>query len=259
MPESVRGAVKRLEGKVALITGGGSGIGRAASLLLAAEGASVVVGDWDARGGQETVALVTAEGGTAVFKRADVSRGADVAALVEIAQARFGGLHILCNNAGIWSPQDGPSPTIPEEVWDHVLGVNLKGTYLGCKYGIPAMTAGGSIINMTSISALRAGKDNTDAYAASKGGVLSLTRFIAVEHGALGIRCNCIAPGSIDTPMTAASYAEPGIRQYWHDHTALRRVGQPEEVARVALFLASDESSYITGQVLVVDGGYMAR
>jgi NAD(P)-dependent dehydrogenase (short-subunit alcohol dehydrogenase family) len=251
--------VKRLEGKVALITGGGSGIGRAASLLFAAEGAAVVVGDWDERGGQETVARVTARGDRAIFVRADISRAADVAALVETARAHFGALHILYNNAGVWSPQDGPSPTIPEEVWDHVLNVNLKGTYLGCKYGIPVMPPGGSIINMTSIAALRAGKDNTDAYAASKGGVLSLTRFIAVEHGARGIRCNCIAPGTIDTPMTAASYEEPGIRQYWHDHTALRRVGRPEEVAHAALFLASDESSYITGQVLVVDGGYMAR
>jgi NAD(P)-dependent dehydrogenase (short-subunit alcohol dehydrogenase family) len=251
--------VKRLEGRVALITGGGSGIGRAASLLFAAEGASIVVGDWDERGGQETVALVTARGHNAVFVHADMSRPADVAALVEAARSTFGSLHVLYNNAGIWSPHDGPSPTVPEEVWDQVLDVNLKGTYLGCKYGIPAMTAGGSIINMTSIAALRAGKDNTDAYAASKGGVLSLTRFIAVEHGARGIRCNCIAPGTIDTPMTAASYEQPGIRQYWHDHTALRRVGRPEEVARVALFLASDESSYITGQVLVVDGGYMAR
>jgi NAD(P)-dependent dehydrogenase (short-subunit alcohol dehydrogenase family) len=251
--------MKRLEGKVAVITGGGSGIGRAASLLFAAEGASVVVGDWDERAGQETVARVTAAGGMAIFRRADVSRAADVAALVESGVRRFGALHVLYNNAGMWSAEDGPSPLVPEDVWDRVLGVNLKGTYLGCKYGIPAMTRGGSIINMTSVAALRAGKDNTDAYAASKGGVLALTRFIAVEHGARGIRCNCIAPGSIATPMTARSYEDPWVRQYWHDHTALRRVGQPEEVARAALFLASDESSYITGQVLVVDGGYMAR
>ncbi len=251
--------MKRLEGKVALVTGGGSGIGRAASLLFATEGAAVVVGDWDERGGQETAARVTGQGGRAIFVRADVSRAEDVASLVDTARARFGVLHILYNNAGIWSPRDGPSPVVPEDVWDHVLDVNLKGTYLGCKYGIPAMITGGSIINMTSIAALRAGKDNTDAYAASKGGVLSLTRFVAVEHGVRGIRCNCIAPGTIATPMTAPSYDEPGIRQYWHDHTALRRVGQPEAVAWAALFLASDESSYITGQVLVVDGGYMAR
>jgi NAD(P)-dependent dehydrogenase (short-subunit alcohol dehydrogenase family) len=251
--------VKRLEGKVALITGGGSGIGRAASLLFAAEGASVVVGDRDERGGRETVALLKARRDKAVFVHADISRAADVARLVETTQARFGGLHVLYNNAGIWSPRDGPSPNVTEEVWDEVLDVNLKGTFLGCKYGIPAMTAGGSIINMTSIAALRAGKDTTDAYAASKGGVLSLTRFVAAQHGTRGIRCNCIAPGTIDTPMTAASYDEPGIRQYWRDHTALGRVGRPEEVAYVALFLASNESSYITGQVVVVDGGYMAR
>jgi NAD(P)-dependent dehydrogenase (short-subunit alcohol dehydrogenase family) len=251
--------MNRLEGKVAVITGGANGIGRAACCLFAAEGAALVIGDRDERGGREAAALVSDKGGIAVFVRADVSRADDVAALVEAARAHFGGLDILYNNAGIWSPRDGPSPTIPEEVWDEVLDVNLKGTYLGCRYGIPAMTRGGSIINMTSISALRAGKDNTDAYAASKGGVLALTRFVAVEHGSKGIRCNCIAPGTIATAMTAASYRDPAILQYWHDHTALGRVGQPEEVARAALFLASEESSYITGQVLVVDGGYMAR
>ena len=248
----------RLDGRVALITGGGNGIGRAACVLFAAEGAALVIGDWDVHGGQETAALIADRGGKAVFVRADVSRADDVAALVEAARKHFGGLHILYNNAGIWSAQDGPSPRVAEEVWDHVLDVNLKGTFLGCKYGIPAMAEGGSIINMTSISALRAGKDNTDAYAASKGGVLALTRFVAAQHGVRGIRCNCIAPGTIATAMTAASYEDPAILRYWQDRTALRRVGQPEEVARVALFLASDESSYITGQVLIVDGGYMA-
>jgi NAD(P)-dependent dehydrogenase (short-subunit alcohol dehydrogenase family) len=251
--------MERLKGKVALITGGGSGIGRAASLLFAAEGASVVVGDWNEQGGQETVARITANGGAAVFVGADVSRASDVAALVEAARRRFGPLHILYNNAGVWSPEDGPSPGLSEDVWERVVAVNLKGTYLGCKYGLPAMVDGGAIVNMTSIAALRAGKDNTDAYAAAKGGVLALTRFIAVDQGTRRIRCNCIAPGTIDTPMTAQSYEDPKIRQYWRDHTALGRVGQPEEVARAALFLASDESSYITGQVLVVDGGYMAR
>jgi NAD(P)-dependent dehydrogenase (short-subunit alcohol dehydrogenase family) len=259
VPHAAEGNARRLEGKVAVITGGGSGIGRATAFLFATEGASVMVGDRDEGSGQETVARVTSTGGRAAFRHCDVSKASDVAALMEAATQSFGGLHVVFNNAGIWAEEDGPSPLLREDVWDRVIEVNLKGTYLGCKYAIPLMNEGGSIINMASVAALRAGKDNTDAYAASKGGILALTRFVAVEYGRRGIRCNCIAPGSIMTPMTARSYEDPQIRQYWHDHTALRRVGQPEEVARVALFLASDESSYITGQVLVVDGGYMAR
>ena len=251
----------RLEGKTALITGAGRGMGRSAALLFAQEGTRVVVCDCEPDWAEETVAVIRAEGGEAVAAVADVSKAAEVQAAVSLAVQAFGGLNILYNNAGMWLEQDGPAPDLPEDVWDRIISINLKGTFLGCKYAIPHMVeaGGGSIINVTSIAALRAGKDIYDAYATSKGGIISLTYTMAGTWGPKRIRVNAICPGAIDTPMTASSYEDAWVRDFWQTRTALGRVGQPQEVAQTALWLASDESSYVTGAVILVDGGYMTK
>lgn len=251
----------RLKGKTALITGAGRGMGRSAALLFAREGASVAVCDRESAWAEETVAMIRDQGGEAVVAIADVSKSAEVQAALSLTVQTFGGLNILYNNAGVWLNEDGPAPDLPEEVWDRIISINLKGTFLGCKYGIPYLVeaGGGSIINVSSISGLRAGKDIYDAYAASKGGIISFTYSVASTWGIKGIRANVICPGSIETPMTSGSYEDPWVRKFWQTRTALGRVGQPLEVAQSALWLASDESSYVTGAVILVDGGYMTK
>lgn len=251
----------RLAGRTALITGAGSGMGRSAAELFAAEGANVVAGDRDATAVDATVSAIRAAGGSAIGAVVDVTRAAEVDAAVQAALRAFGALHVLYNNAGVWLSDDGPAPDLDEEVWDRIIAVNLKGAFLGCKYAIPHLVeaGGGSIINVSSVSALRAGKDIYDAYAASKGGVIALTRSVASTWGPNRVRANAICPGSIDTPMTRGSYEDPAVARFWRERTALGRVGTPDEVAQTALWLASDESSYVTGAVIVADGGYMTR
>lgn len=251
----------RLDNKVAIVTGAGKGIGQAAVLLFASEGAQVVIADVDVESGEQTAHQITQAMGKAIFVPADVSHAEDVQRLVHKTVQAYGKLDILYNNAGVWLPEDGPATILREEVWDTVVDINLKSAYLCCKYAIPEMVKNnyGSIINVTSIAAFRVGKDNILAYAASKGGIVSLTRFTAVEYGRQGIRANAICPGSISTPMTAESYKDEWVRDFWVNSTALGRVGTSKEVAYVALFLASDESSYVTGTVLTVDGGYLAK
>ena len=257
----------RLEGKSAIITGAGSGQGRAAAILFAEEGASVVVADVDVAGGEETVETIRKAGGKAVFQPTDVSDEEQCKALVERAVNTYGQLNILYNNAGVWfvahhgyivGETDAPAPLLTQDIWDKTVDVNLKGTYLCCKYAIPAMQTSegiGAIINVSSVGAIRVGRGASDAYISSKGGVMAVTRNLAVEH-APKIRCNCLFPGPIETPMVGQMTPE---RKKWsEDNVPLGRWGQPEDVARMALFLASDDASFITAAMFVVDGGYTA-
>ena len=250
----------RLQGKVALITGAGSGMGRRAAGLFASEGARVVVSDVVEEAGNETVDQIRGEGREAVFFRADVSSSSDAQAMVRFAVDTFGGLHVLYNNAGVFLPDDGGTVETSEEVWDRVMAINLKGVWLGCKYGIPAMleAGGGSIINVASFVALMGAATAQIAYTATKGGVLSMTREMAVEYARRGIRANALCPGPIETPLLAELLSDPERRARRMVHIPMGRLGQADEVARAALWLASDESSLMTGAALVVDGGVTA-
>lgn len=250
----------RLANKVALITGAGSGIGRESALLFAREGAQVVVSDVNETGGQETVRLIEAAGGQAVFVRADVSRAADTQAMIETAETTYGKLNVLFNNAGIFHPEDGSVLDTEEAIWDLTININLKGVFLGCKYGIPALqrAGGGSIINTASFVALMGAATSQSAYTASKGGVLSLTREIAVEFARQNIRVNALCPGPVETPLLEELLADPARRQRRLVHIPPGRFAKAPEIANAALFLASDESSFVNGSTFLVDGGITA-
>ncbi len=247
----------RLEGKVALITGGGSGMGKVASELFAAEGAKVVLTDVNDEAGTTTA---TAIGPSAHFVHADVSREADAQAMVGAAVNHFGRLDILYNNAGVMLPDDGSVHSTDESIWDTTLAVNVKGVAFGCKYGIPAMleSGGGSIINVASFVAWLGAATSQTAYTASKGAVLAMTREIAVEYARKGIRCNALCPGPIETPLLMQLLSDEQKRQRRFVHIPMGRLGQAQELAKAALFLASDDSSYMTGTSLIVDGGITA-
>ncbi len=250
----------RLDGKVALITGGASGMGKVASHLFAREGAKVVLTDVADEAGEAVAAAIRDQGAHAAYVHADVSRTSDAEAMVRFAMDTFGGLTILYNNAGVFPERDGSVTETPEEVWDLTIGINLKGVYLGCRYGIPAMieSGGGSIVNVASFVALMGAATPQIAYTASKGGVLSMTREIAVEFARSGVRANSLCPGPIETPLLQELLADPVRRQRRLVHIPMGRFGQAEEIANAAVFLASDESSYMTGAALVVDGGITA-
>jgi NAD(P)-dependent dehydrogenase (short-subunit alcohol dehydrogenase family) len=252
--------VGRLDGKVALVTGAAGGMGRAASELFAREGARVVVADFVDTAGHATVEAITGAGGEAAFVRVDVADERAVAAMVAFATDTFGALHVLYNNAGIFPAEDGGVVETTEATWEQVMAVNLKGVWLGCKHGVPALVAsgGGSIINVASFVALMGAATAQIAYTASKGGVLSMTREVAVEYARRGIRANALCPGPIDTPLLAELLADPVARQRRLVHIPMGRLGKAEELAKAALFLASDDSSFMTGAALVVDGGISA-
>ncbi|HXG18765.1 MAG TPA: SDR family NAD(P)-dependent oxidoreductase [Methylomirabilota bacterium] len=258
----------QLQGKVALITGAGRGQGLAAAKRFAAEGAKIVVNDLDAESVSAAVAAIRAAAGEAVEAVGDVASSADVRRTLAVAKEKFGGLDILYNNAGIGysatkrfgvAMSDVVSCT--EEDWRRILDINIGGVFLFCKYGIPMLIerGGGVIINTASIAALRGAAD-AHAYTATKGAVMALTRAIAVTYGPKGIRANTICPGVIDTEMIHETLiVRDDIRKMLIQSTPLRRAGTAEDIADVALFLASDASRFITGEEIVVDGGIIQR
>ena len=250
----------RLDGKVAIITGAGSGIGREAALLFAREGARVIVAEVADDAGRRTVADIASAGGQAHFVHADVSKAADAESMVAAAEKTYGKLNVLFNNAGIFPTADGSVVDTDEETWDLVMRVNLKGVFLGCKYAIPALlrAGGGSLINTASFVALMGAATAQIAYTASKGGVLSMTREIAVEFARKNIRANALCPGPVDTPLLAELLSDPARRQRRMVHIPPGRLAKASEIANAALFLASDESSYVNGAIFTVDGGITA-
>ena len=250
----------RLDGKVALITGAASGIGKDAAALFAWEGACVVIADVADESGEASAKEIREAGGQAEYVHADVSSPDDVQAAIRTALDRFGGLHVLYNNAGVMLADDVSVTETSEATWDRVMRINLKGVFLGCKYGIPAMleSGGGSIINVASFVAIIGAATSQIAYTASKGGVLSMTREIAVEFARQGIRANALCPGPIETALMAGLLADEARRQRRLVHIPIGRFGQAHEIANAALFLASDESSFVTGSSFVVDGGITA-
>ena len=247
----------QLQDKVALITGAASGIGRETALLFATEGARVVVVDRDDDGGEETVRLLREAGGTATYVHADVSRAAYAESMVLAAEETYGRLDILFNNAGIMQAGDDDAVGTDEEVWDLTLAVNLKGVFLGCKFGIPALrrAGGGSIINTASFVALLGAATPQLAYTASKGGVLALTRELAVVHARENIRVNALCPGPLRTELLMKFLDTDEKRQRRLVHVPMGRFGEAREMAQAALYLASDASSYMTGATFTVDGG----
>jgi NAD(P)-dependent dehydrogenase (short-subunit alcohol dehydrogenase family) len=258
VPGGRRRIMGRLTGKVALITGGSSGLGRVGAELFAREGAMVVIAD--VVDGDDAVDAIDAAGGDATFVRCDVSDEESVEAAVAHAVETFGGLHVLYNNAGVMlSEDDGPTNT-SVDTYQRTMDINVKGVLLGCRYAIPAMLAsgGGSIVNVASFVAHMGAATPQVAYTASKGAVLAMTREIAVIYARQGIRANSLCPGPIMTPMLSKFLSDDAKRNRRLVHIPMGRFGDPMEIANGALFLASDESSWMTGQSLIIDGGITA-
>ena len=255
----------RLESKVALITGGGSGIGRACAEMFAREGARVAVSDISLERAQSTTQFVTSHGGEAIAISGDVSVGDDAQNMVSATVEKFGKLDVLVNSAGVSARNAMPKGSSPEEVWDKVIDVNLKGTYMVSWHAMPEMakSGGGSIINLSSIMGLvgypvgMGGGFNP--YNPSKGGVLQFTRNLAIDSASKNVRVNCICPGYVETDLTSALTKDAEALSRLETLHPIGRLGQPEEIAYAALYLASDESGFVTGTPLVVDGGYTAQ
>ena len=247
----------RLADKVALITGAASGIGKETALLFAQEGANIVAVDLNDSDGEKIVSEVTSAGGDAIYVNADVSKSTDCEKMVKAAEDKYGKLNVLFNNAGIMDSRDDNAQVTEEEVWDLTMAINLKGVFLGCKFGIPAMqrAGGGSIINTASFVGLMGAATPQVAYTASKGGVISLTRELAVIHARENIRVNALCPGPLKTELLMKFLDTEAKKQRRLVHIPMGRFGEAKEMAKAALFLASDESSYTTGTEFVVDGG----
>ena len=246
----------RLEDKVALITGAGSGIGLQTVLLFAKEGASIVAVDVNEQAAQDAAKKVK----NAIAVKADVSKAADCERMVAEAEKKFGKLNVMFNNAGIMHSKDDDAMSTPEEIWDLTLDINAKGVFLGCKFGIPALkrAGGGSIINTASFVARLGAATPQVAYTASKGAVLAMTRELAVIHARQNIRVNALCPGPLKTELLMAFLNTEAKKQRRLVHVPMGRFGEAEEIAKAALFLASDDSSYITGTDFLVDGGITA-
>lgn len=247
----------RLDKKVALITGGGSGIGYQTSLLFAQEGASVVVVDINEEAAQKTVSEIESAGGKAIAVKADVSKAQDSENMVAAAEEHFGALHVMFNNAGISHADDDDAVNTGEDVWDLTMQINVKGVFLGCKYGIPALrrAGGGSIINTASFVATLGAATPQLAYTASKGAVLSMTRELATIHAREGIRVNALSPGPLRTELLMKYLNTEEKKQRRLVHIPMGRFGEAKEIAYAVLYLASDESSFVTGTNFLVDGG----
>ncbi|MEE3121247.1 MAG: glucose 1-dehydrogenase [SAR324 cluster bacterium] len=252
--------MKKLTDKVALITGGASGIGHETAKLFATEGAKVVVVDINDDEGKKTVSLIRDAGGDAVFQHADVSSSADCESMIRKAEETYGSLNILFNNAGIMDGRDDNAMATEEEVWDLTMAINLKGVFLGCKYGIPALkrAGGGSIINTASFVGLMGAATPQIAYTASKGGVIALSRELSVIHARENIRVNALCPGPLRTELLMKFLDTEEKKQRRLVHIPAGRFGEAREMAQAALYLAGDDSSYVTGTEFVVDGGITA-
>ncbi len=251
----------RLKGKVAFITGAGMGMGREASVLFGVHGARVVVADLNKDAAHETVEAVKKAGGQACAVLGDVAVEADVRRMIAEGVEAFGGLHVLYNNAGVlWKDRDRSVLETDETQWERVVAINLKSVFWVTKHGIPHLrkAGGGSIVNVGSVSALVGFTRAQDAYTAAKGALISLTKSLAIQFAKDGIRCNIIHPGIVETPMQAP-YLTEALRKEFQSGIPLGRIAHPREIANVALFLASDESSFMTGAELVVDGGFTAQ
>ena len=250
----------RLQGKVALITGAGSGIGRESSLVWASEGASIVAVDIDQAAAQHTADAVQAAGGRAIPVQADVARAQDCERMIARAESEYGKLNILFNNAGIMHSQDDDAVSTDESVWDVTMNINAKGVFFGCKYGIPALrrAGGGAIVNTASFVAVLGAATPQVAYTASKGAVLALTRELAVVHARENIRINALCPGPLKTEMLMKFLDTDEKKQRRLVHIPIGRFGEAKEIARAALFLVSDDASFVTGTEFLVDGGITA-
>jgi NAD(P)-dependent dehydrogenase (short-subunit alcohol dehydrogenase family) len=250
----------RLNGKVAIVTGGASGIGQATAKILAAEGAKVVVADFNEAGASEVVAAIRASGGTAAAIGLDATNADSVRAMVEFARSQYGALHILHNNVGGTDvTKDLTVVDLDLDCWDKVFTLCLKSVLMGCKFAIPLMieSGGGSIINTASMSGTAGDLANT-AYGVAKTGVMSLSKYVATQYGAQNIRCNAVAPSVVMTPAVEQFMPEPMLNSF-KKHTLLPRLGKPEDIGYLVAFLASDEAGYITGQTLIADGGLSAH
>ena len=248
----------RLDGKVTIITGGGSGMGKTAAELFAAQGAKVVVADYSEASGQAVVAMVNAAGGQATFVKADVSNEADARGMVQHAVATYGRVDALYNNAGVMPEADHSVIDTDVDTWDKVMAVNVRGVFLGCKYAIPQMLeqGSGSIINIASFVAILGCSVPQDAYTASKGAVLALTRSLAVQFAGRGVRSNAISPGPIETPLLMDwLLKDEAAKQLRLNRNPSGRFGKPEEIVNMGIYLASDESKWTNGANFVIDGG----